>query len=309
MSSTRILVAGAGATGGYFGARLAQAGRDVTFLVRPARAQQLRERGLRLRSPHGDVTITPQLVESGTLREPYDVVLVGLKAYALGRALDDLAPAIGPKTMIVPMLNGMRHIDLMVERFGEAPVLGGVCIIAATLDADGDVVQLMEMQSLAYGERAGGISERVRALDALMQGAGFTATASPTIVQDMWEKWVTLSALGAATCLMRGNVGQIVAHGGAAISSSILDEAAAVAAAHGYPPREPFLTDIRGRLTAAGSSFASSMYRDLTNGLPVETDQILGDLVTRGERHGVATPLIHAAHVQLSIYQSTRAAS
>jgi 2-dehydropantoate 2-reductase len=309
MSSMRILVVGAGATGGYFGGRLAQAGRDVTFLVRKQRAAQLRDRGLRLRSPHGDATITPQIVESGTLAQPYDVILLGLKAYALEGALDDMAPGVGPNTMIVPMLNGMRHIDLMVKRFGEGPVLGGVCIIAATLNAEGDVVQLLDLQNLMYGERSGEMTARIKALDETMQGAGFPASASPTIMQDMWEKWVTLASLGALCSLMRGNVGQIVEHGGSAVSLAIFDEAAAVASACGYAPREAYATDIRARITAAGSAFTSSMYRDLTNGLPVEADQIIGDMISRGKAHGVHTPLLQAAYTQLAIYQASRASA
>ena len=122
----RILVVGAGATGGYFGGRLTQAGRDVTFLVRPARAERLRAEGLQIVSKDGDVTLQPQLVTAGNIAGPYDVVLLAVKSFALDAALDDLAGAVGSATMIVPVLNGMRHIDLLIARFGEAPVLGGL---------------------------------------------------------------------------------------------------------------------------------------------------------------------------------------
>jgi len=106
----RILVVGAGATGGYFGGRLAQAGRDVTFLVRPGRAERLRTDGLRIVSPHGDATLTPRLVTAGHIASAYDVVLLSVKAYALDHALDDLGPAVGPNSMVLPILNGMRHL-------------------------------------------------------------------------------------------------------------------------------------------------------------------------------------------------------
>src|SRR6201997_4314975 len=104
-----ILVLGAGATGGYFGGRLAAAGRDVTFLVRPARAANLQAKGLQIKSPHGDVTLKPQLVTAGNIAGPFDAVLLTVKAFSLDRALDDLAPAVGPETMILPVLNGMKH--------------------------------------------------------------------------------------------------------------------------------------------------------------------------------------------------------
>jgi 2-dehydropantoate 2-reductase len=300
----RILVVGAGATGGYFGGRLAQAGRDVTFLVRPKRAEQLRADELQIVSPHGDVTLAPQLVMAGGVSSSYDVVLLSLKAYALESALDDLAPAVGGETMILPMLNGMRHIDVLTARFGEAPVLGGVCVVATNLDDAGRIVQLAEIQQLTYGERDGTSSARITALDGLLQGAGFEARASTQIMQAMWEKWVMLASLGAITCLMRGTIGEVDAvPGGADLALGILAESAAVATASGYPPSEEFLTRTQGALTAHGSGLASSMYRDLQQGRSVEVDQILGDLIARGRARSLTAPLLSAAFVQLSIYQ------
>jgi len=300
----RILVVGAGATGGYFGGRLAQAGRDVTFLVRPKRAEQLRADGLQIVSPHGNVTLTPQLVMAGGVSSTYDVVLLSVKAYALDGALDDLAPAVGGETMIVPLLNGMRHIDVLTARFGEAPVLGGVCVVATNLDEAGRVVQLAEIQQLTYGERDGTASARIEALDGLLQGAGFEARSSTQIMQAMWEKWVMLASLGAVTCLMRGTIGEIEAvPGGADLALGILAESTAVARASGYPPGDEFLTRTKGALTARGSGLASSMYRDLQQGRSVEVDQILGDLIDRARAHSLTVPLLSAAFVQLSIYQ------
>jgi 2-dehydropantoate 2-reductase len=304
----RILVVGAGATGGLFGGHLARAGRDVTFLVRGARAAQLREHGLRIKSPNGDFTITPQLVQAGQISTHFDLILLGLKAHALDGALEHFAPAVGPQTMILPMLNGMRHIDLLVQRFGEAPVLGGVCIVASMLDDAGTVVQLNEMQELIYGERSGEISPRIRELDGVLQGAGFTARSSEHIMRAMWEKWIFLASLAASTCLLRGSVGTIVAAGGAPIVEGIFDECVAVARAAGYPPSVEFPPATRARLTQAGSPLTASMFRDLQQGRPVEADAILGDLVTRARSFDLDVPLLLAAFVQLTIYQRGRTA-
>jgi len=302
----RILVVGAGATGGYFGARLAEAGRDVTFLVRPVRADQLRRDGLRVLSPHGDVKLRPRLLVEGETTEPFDVVILAVKAFGLTRAFDDFAPAVGRETMIVPFLNGMRHIDMLVGRFGAKPVLGGVCAVATTLDRHGRIVQLVGgLQALAYGERDGARSERLRALDQDMQGAGFDARLSTTIMQDMWEKWVMLASAGAVTCLMRGNVGEIqAAEGGADLTRRCIAEIAAIAAASGYPPREAFIEGTRAMLTEKGSSLATSMYRDLLNGQPVEVEHILGDLTLRARELGLDAPLLEAATVKLRVYQN-----
>lgn len=301
----RILVVGAGATGGYFGARLAEAGRDVTFLVRPGRADQLGRSGLQIKSPHGDLSLRPKLITAAALDRPFDAVLLAVKAFALEAALADLAPAVGSETMIVPFLNGMRHMEALVDRFGERPVLGGVCVVATTLDPEGRIIQLGEMQELTYGERDGTVSERVRALDSQMQGAGFKAQPSDGILLRMWEKWVLLATVGAVTCLMRGSVGEVeAAPGGSAFALALLAECVAVATAAGFAPREPFVKTARGMITARGSGFASSMFRDMSAGAPIESDQIVGDLLAHARRHGVATPLLTLANAHLAVYQN-----
>jgi 2-dehydropantoate 2-reductase len=301
----RILVVGAGSTGGYFGGRLAQAGRDVTFLVRPARAELLKANGLQIKSPHGDVTLTPQLVIAGKIAGPFDAVLLGVKAFSLEQALDDFAPAVGPETMILPMLNGMKHADILTARFGEKAVLGCVCKVAAVIDDEGRIVQLAEFQDLVYGEMNGTPSLRTDQLDAVMQGAIFNATLSRSIEREMWEKWILLASMGGITCLLRGNVGEIVAApGGLDFVQRFLDEVVSVVRAVGQPPSDAFLTRAVELLTARGSIQTSSMYRDLQKGGPIEADQIIGDLLARGQRACVATPLLAAAYTHLSIYQS-----
>jgi 2-dehydropantoate 2-reductase len=306
-SPLRILVVGAGATGGLFGGLLAHAGRDVTFLVRPARAERLRAEGLQIVSPmHGDVTVKPpQLVTADAIASPYDVVFFTIKGYELGPALEDFAPAVGPGTMILPMLNGMRHVDALIARFGDGAVIGGLCYCATKLDDRGRIVQIGPMQQVVYGERSGQRTPRIEALDAAMQGAGFTARASTTILHEMWEKWVMLATSGAITCLMRGTIGEVAsAPGGVAFSSALLDEVAAVAAASGYPMTADYLAQKRASVTDPSSAQGPSMYRDLEQGFNVEADQLLGDLVERARTLGVPTPLTGAAFTNLKVYQA-----
>ncbi len=303
----RVLVAGAGAIGGYFGARLAAAGRDVTFLVRGARAERLRADGLQITGQDRDFTLhDPQLITAADIRAPYDVVLLAVKAFALDAALDDIARAVGGDTTIVPVLNGMRHLDVLERRFGERAVLGGLCVISSTIDERGRIVLLSPSQDLTYGELDGELSARVRAVDATLQNAGFNARASTNIIAEMWQKWVMLATLGAVTCLMRGTVGEIVSvPGGTEFTSAMLDEVMAVSAAAGYPMPAAFVE--RARASSSSSSMqASSMYRDLQSGNDVEADQILGDLVERARGFGVATPLLSAAYTQLKVYQRGR---
>jgi 2-dehydropantoate 2-reductase len=300
----KILVIGAGAVGGYFGGRLAQAGRDVTFLVRGRQADNIRKQGLEIISPYGDATLHPRILLASELRDAFDLILLSVKGYGLEPAINDFAPAVGKATMILPVLNGMRHIDLLIERFGEGVVIGGVCLISSEVDNDGRIVQLTGTQRLVYGELRGGPSERMNHLDTVMQGAGFEARISEDIIQEMWQKWVQLSSLGALTCLMRGTVGEVEAvPGGVDTANEILRESSVIATACGHPPSGDFLGKVRSTLTTRGSNLTSSMYRDLVKGTRVEADQIIGDLLDRGRRFGVDTPLLHAAYVNLKIYE------
>jgi 2-dehydropantoate 2-reductase len=300
----RTLIVGAGATGGYFGGRLAAAGRDVTFLVRPRRAAVLAERGLRIKGPAGETAVQPRTITADAVDGPYDLVVIAIKAYALEQAMADLAPTVGPETVIVPLLNGMRHMDALIGAFGEERVHGGVCMIHATLDPDGDVVQLTGLHRLKVGPLDGG-PDPGRVIGTL-SGAGFDVEASDTIVQDMWEKWVLLASLGAATTLMRATVGDInAAPGGPALVTGIADEAVAVATGAGHRPRTGAVAFLRAGVSSTAPT-TSSLYRDLMRGLPVEADAIIGDFVATAEKNGIATPLLSAAYTNLAIYASRR---
>jgi 2-dehydropantoate 2-reductase len=303
----RILVVGAGATGGFYGGRRAEAGRDVTFLVRAGRAAQLQADGLRIVSPAGESVIRPNLVQAGAVGGPYDVVLVGLKAYALEAAMEDFAPAVGAETIVVPLLNGMRHIELLVGRFGERPIAGGVSRVSTEVDAAGRIVQLTPAQMLVFGERAGGASERMTALRVGIEGTGFEVEISPNIIARMWEKWVMLASLGAITCLFRGTIGEVAAvSGGLEMELAILAECGAVAAACGYPMSENGMAWARSLVARPGGPMTASMYRDMMNGGRVEADHILGDLIARGREHGVECPIVSTAYVALSVYLDRR---
>jgi 2-dehydropantoate 2-reductase len=303
----KILIVGAGAVGGYFGARLAQAGRDVTFLVRPSRTQHLRNQGLSILSPHGDLTLQPKTITAKELNSPFDIILLSVKAQALDQAIEDMAPAVGPDTMIYPALNGMRHIDTLTGGFGERPVLGGVCMVVADLDEQGRIVQMNPTQKLIYGERNGEITSRIRLFDETLRDSGFDTELSTNITYAMWQKWVMIASLGLITCLLDAPIGEInaVPYGDETALRAI-EECAAVAAACGFPPSQSLLEDIRKRATDKGSNLTSSMYRDLQKGAPVEVDAILGDLLDHGRSHHVDTPLLQAGSVRLRVYQNSR---
>ena len=304
----RILVVGAGAIGGYFGGRLLAAGRDVTFLVRPRRAAELASAGLVIKSPNGDVTLkNPPTVQADKLDEKFDVVLLSCKAYDLDDAIKSFAPAVGPRTAIIPLLNGMLHLDVLDGKFGRERVLGGLCAIAVTLNERREVVHLQPMQSLNFGERDGKMSERVRAIAEVMASGKFGAVASEHILQEMWEKWVFLASVAASNCLMRAAVGTILAvPGGKDFLLGMLDESRAVATAEGYAPRPPFLERTVGMFTAEGSPMTASMFRDIKAGAPVEADHVIGDLIARADAAKVPVPKLRTAYTHLKAYEKQR---
>jgi 2-dehydropantoate 2-reductase len=304
----RILVVGAGAIGGFFGGRLLQAGRDVTFLVRPKRAMELARHGLVIKSPNGDVTLkNPPTVQADKLADKFDVVLLSCKAFDLDDAIKSFAPAVGPNTAIIPLLNGMLHLDVLDQKFGHGRVLGGLCAIAATLNEHREVVQLAPMQSLSFGERDGKLSERVCAIAEIMASGKFGAAASEHIIQEMWEKWVFLASLAASTCLMRAAIGHILAApGGKDFILGALDECSAVATAEGHSPSGPFFERARGMLTAEGSQLTASMFRDIKAGAPVEADHVIGDMIARGDAAKVPVPKLRTAYTHLKAYELQR---
>jgi len=305
----RFLVVGAGAIGGYFGGRLLEAGRDVTFLVRPRRAAELAGAGLTIRSRFGDAALpAPQRLLAEELNAPFDVVVLSCKAYDLEGAMDSFAPAVGPSTAILPLLNGMRHLDALDGRFGAKRVLGGCCSISAALDAEGRVVHLNDTHLLRFGERDGARSPRAEAIAAAFAGAKFDGRLSQTILPKMWEKWTFIAAAAGINCLMRAAFGDIVAAGAADLATSLLDECADIAARQGFPPRSEFLDQIRRVLSTPGSPLMASMLRDVERGARTEADHILGDLMRRaGPAGGDRAPLLRIAYAHLRAYEARRA--
>lgn len=304
----KLLVLGAGAVGGYFGGRLAQAGGDVTFLVRPRRRAQLERDGLRIASPHGDATLRVQTVEASAVRPIYDFVLLSCKAYDLDTAMDAIAPAMAEHTVIVPLLNGMAHLVRLEERFGAARVMGGTCWISATLDADGVIRQPDPLQRIAFGERGGGRTGRGAELAHAFAQAGVPCDLVDNIEQEMWEKLAFLSVFAAATCLFRANIGEIVAAPG---GLAALEEAFAVnceAAARAGHPLRPEAIERGRKVLTAGSARNASMRHDLDAGNPVESDQVVGWMAAVARAHGLEPTLLAHAYIQLKAYEARRGA-
>lgn len=305
----RILCLGAGALGGYFGGRLIQADTPVTFLVRPARQKLLQEKGLRIESSFGNYSTQVNAVTSVEGMEPYDLVLLSCKAYDLDTAMEAIAPAVGPQTMILPILNGLSHIDRLNQRFGRERVLGGVAKIAATLTDDGVIKHLNDWRYLAFGEQDGGISPRVMELKALLDTTSITAQASADIMQVMWEKLVHLATIAGMTSLMRASVGEIArTRDGTALMTRFLKVNAEIAACEGYQPSDSFMQEYLGILSDPQSPYTASMLRDIERKGPNEGEHIIGFMEEKARKHQLDASIHQIVLVHVQAYEQRRAA-
>jgi len=291
----RILIVGAGATGGAFGTLLQEAGRDVTYLVRGRRAETLRRDGLRFVSPSGDRTHRVQTLVAGERAESFDLVLVTVKAAALRAAVVDAAPHLRADGHVIPILNGMAQFDLLEEWF-PGRVLGGSARIVAVLDAD-VVQQMTALAALTVGSLNGGPVPQwiVDALDV----PGSTLTISTDVLGALWEKWVFIVAANVVVCLFRGAIGATIDAGGLPWILEAVSEAEQVAAAAGHPASQAAHEQSLALLTEEGSSFTTSLYRDLVAGLPTEAEHLLGDFSMRARSLGARVPLLELALVQI----------
>ena len=305
----KILILGAGAIGGYVGGRLQQSGADVTFLVRPARRDRLERDGLVIKSTKGDITQKVKTVLGGAEGGPYDVVLLTCKAYDLDSAIEAIAPAVGANTTVVPLLNGMRHIDVLAARFGEAKVVGGLARVGVALSPESVILHTSPFAAVSFGERGAAPPRKALVeLDAAIKKSGIDGGIHPHIVQDLWDKWIMLCSLAAMCCLMRGTAGDIMeAEEGEALMLETVGECRKVAAAVGCDPGEKGMATVRGYLTQKGSRFAASMLHDLEKASMVEADHVVGDMIARAKKAGIATPNLRMAYAHLQAYVARRA--
>jgi 2-dehydropantoate 2-reductase len=304
----KILILGAGAVGGYFGARLHQGGADVTFLLREPRASKIRKEGLVIKSPRGDANLPVKVVTKGDEGGPYDAIILACKAYDLESAMAAIAPAVGPDTTVVPMLNGHAHFAALDKKFGAAKVAGGLARIGGMLGPNGEVLHSSPFAAVSFGERDGKPArEALKTLDAACRKAGIDGGLNDNINQDLWDKWIMLTSLAAMCCTLRGNTGDMMsADEGEALMSETVDECRKVAAAEGFDPGDKSIGNLKTFLTQRGSGFAASMLGDLEKGGPIEGRHVIGDMLGRARRYGIAAPQLRTAYAVVQAYEARR---
>ncbi len=307
----RFLILGAGGLGGYYGGMLVKGGAEVAFLVRPRRAAQLAERGLTVKSREHDFKSPVKTLLAGTIDGPYDVVLLACKAYDLDSAIADIAPAVGPQSAVLPVLNGINQIALLKDRFGADRVLGGMSIVRAELSTEGEILHLPLAipDGTSFGELTGARSARCEQIQRALAAGGVASTISDDIVAEMWAKFYGFAAVAAIASLTRGRAGEVAAApAGAGFVAAAIDECARVAAAEKYAFPAAIRDAIRGIYAQANSAYGPSLLWDLENGRRTEGEHTVGDLVRCAESHGLEVPILRAALYNLQIYEARRRA-
>ncbi len=293
----RIGIYGAGAVGGYYGGMLARSGEDVTFIVREKRAKQLLERGLVVHSVTGSFTVQPTLVTDVRNTNKLDVVIVAIKNYHLSDAMDDLAVLRDAGTVIIPLLNGVRHMDHLLAQFGEKNTLGGSCYIETTLSKDGDVVQTGGSCEIVYGPvNELKLDDRVKNLMQELQGvltkSGIKAMYRQQILVQMWKKYVFLCALSGVTAACRLPIGSVLQEPkGMLLYSDMIRELLSVAHAKGVALPEDLHDQMMESTAKLDPALTSSMHRDLEKGSPLELDSLQGALLDMAMELDIRVPV------------------
>jgi 2-dehydropantoate 2-reductase len=308
----KIAVMGAGGVGGYFGARLAAGGQDVHFIARGAHLQAIRQQGLRVRSPLGDL----HLAHAAATDDPaqvgeVDIVLLGVKLWDTGSAARRLAPMIGRDTLVISFQNGVTKDEILRDVVGAEHVAGGVCYIAATIAEPGVIQHANTLQKLVFGAYGAAGSPKLQAFLRACEAAGIEARISEDIAREIWEKFVFLVGLSATTTALRQPIG-CVRSGSAsrALLLAVMSEASAVGRARGVALSPGFAEDRLAFCDTLPEGMSSSMHHDLQHGHRLELDWLSGEVVRRGRALGVATPFNQAVCAVLEPYaQGRRAAS
>lgn len=306
----QILVLGAGGVGGYAGIRMLQAGQAVRFLLRQRTAQIVRERGLKLESPKGHWAGPVDVVESGQIDRTFGIIVLACKAYDLDTALEAMAPAGASGTVIIPFLNGIRHLERIRDRFPQCDVWGGVAHIGAASPEPGRIVHLNDLQTFLIGKRDDAkANPEVETVLSSAASDAFQVELRPDIVLDMWEKWSFLATFAGITCAMRQDIGTILeTKAGGGLIEALYSECLDIAKAEGFSVRPEAEAFYRTVLFKRGSKSTASMLRDIVAGNRTEHEHVLGDLLERAGRHGIEAPVLTLCATHVEAYGEPRRA-
>lgn len=300
----KIAIMGAGGVGGYFGARLAASGQDVHFIARGAHLQAIRQQGLRVRSPLGDLHLPqPAATDNPAEVGVADIVLLGVKLWDTESAARRIVPMIGPETLVISFQNGVTKDEVLRDVVGAEHVAGGVCYIAATIGEPGVIQHANSLQKLVFGQYGSAGLPKLQEFLRVCQSAGIEARISEDIAREIWEKFVFLVGLSATTSALRQPIGRVRSgKDSRAFLLAVMSEATAVGRALGVALPVDFAQNRLAFCDTLPEGMSSSMHHDLQHGHRLELDWLSGEVVRRGRLLGVPTPFNEAICAVLEPY-------
>jgi len=304
----KITVVGAGATGGYFGARLAESGLDVTFLVREKRAAQLREKGLVVKSVVGDLTIAePKLATDAEDIPACDLVLLAVKNYQLAQSLPQLKVLVQRGAKVLPFLNGVEHFEILADALGKENVLGGVCKIISTLDSDGTIHHTSKIHQILFGELEPSQKDFCLQLEQVLSKASFKVKYTENILNEIWSKYAFIVVFSGVTSAGDLTTDQIDAHEATKdLYRRSLEEMSGLAAAYGVDLGEDFVSQNVEGLSKYPKGSTSSMHQDKRKGLPLEVESLQGAAIRLASNKGLELPTVRTLYALIKPYEMGR---
>ena len=298
----KILILGAGAVGGYFGGRMAEAGMDVTFLVRDKRKQKLEKTGLIIKSPKGDFSIKPNLVTLDKVDNIFDVIVLTNKAYDLDQILQSAFPVKDGST-IIPLLNGYTHIEKLRNKFPNARLFGGIAHIFSTLREEGEIHHFNDIHSLTFGHLSKADEKVGRKFFDICSSANFSIKYSDNITVDLWHKWILIATVAGATTLFNATIGEIAStEHGRSFVKKLHDECKSIAKSQKINVNAEELAQQSHFLADKQSTWNSSMRRDMVNKSKVECVHIFLELIKIAHKNNVLCPSLKTAMINGEVY-------
>ena len=297
----KILILGAGAIGGFFGAHLIKSGANVSFLVREKRKNKLKNGGLSIFSIKGDFKVNPKLLDRNLSSQHFDIIILTNKSYDLVEAIRDIKPYV-KKTVIIPLLNGMAHFDILDKEFGKERVFGGTAYVSTAINDDGSIQQITSRASLKFGPRTQKNINTAKSFHEICKQTDFECNFSDHIELDLWRKYVLIGTTAASTVLFQKSLGEINSKKyGKSVIIEILEQCRNIVFSTGYDIGIEAMNYNLKLITEKGSRLKASMLRDFEAGKQTECEHILGYLIELAKKNNVECDLIKAAYIRVQV--------
>ena len=297
----KILILGAGAIGGFFGAHLMKSGANITFLVREKRKDELKKSGINIFSINGELKVNPKLLDKNISGQHFDVIILTNKSYDLIESIREIKPYVN-KTVIIPLLNGMAHYEILDKEFGKEKIFGGTAYISTAMNNYGAIQQITSRASIKFGPRTKKNISIANEFYEICKETEFECDFSDHIELDLWRKYVLIGATAASTVLFQKPLGEICATTyGKRLIIEIHEECKKIVLSKGYDIGIEATNYNLKLITDKDSLLKASMLRDFESGKKTECEHILGYLIELAKRNNVQCNLIKAAHTRIQV--------